>query len=111
MNRSADLTIELERGERNRVTVRPAGEIDMHNVGLVERHLDRAIEEGAHRLIVDLERVSFLDSSGIRCIVRAAQSIQEANGQLHIVNASGAVRRVLEITGVIERLRVAVPEC
>ena len=81
------------------------GEIDMHTAAQLERVLDEIIAKGALLVTLDLEQVDFLDSSGLRVILGASNKLSAQEGQLLIEGASSAVERVLEITGMIERLR------
>ena len=81
------------------------GEIDMQTAAQLEGVLDDVIAKGARLVTLDLEQVDFLDSSGLRVILGASNKLGEQEGQLLLEGASSAVERVLELTGVIERLR------
>jgi|SRR4051812_20686175 anti-sigma B factor antagonist len=85
------------------------GEIDMETAPQLERVLDDVVAKGALLVTLDLEGVDFLDSSGLRVILGASNKLSAHEGQLLIEGASSAVERVLEITGVIERLRQSRP--
>ena len=56
-------------------------------------------------MILDLSRVSFIDSSGLRAVLSASNRLEAANGRLVVQGMSGAVERVFEITGLLERYR------
>jgi anti-sigma B factor antagonist len=81
------------------------GEIDMQTAAQLEGVLDEVIANGALLVTLDLEQVDFLDSSGLRVILGASNKLADREGQLLLEGASSAVERVLELTGVIERLR------
>ena len=81
------------------------GEIDMQTASQLERALDDVIAADARLVTIDLEQVDFLDSSGLRVILGASNTLSEQDGRLVLEGASAAVERVLELTGVIERLR------
>jgi anti-sigma B factor antagonist len=90
-------------GERGGLwAVRPHGEIDSEHAGLLAAQFDSLIEQGAKVIVVDLQHASFLDSSGLRVIVRAGEQLRELGGQLLLEGASGAVARILEVTGLLE---------
>jgi anti-sigma B factor antagonist len=82
--------------------VRPHGEIDMEHAGLLANQFDELIGQGVTVVVVDLADASFLDSSGLRVIVRAGEQLRERGGQLLLEGASGAVARILEVTGLLE---------
>jgi anti-anti-sigma factor len=65
---------------------------------------DEVLALGAHLVTLDLTDVAFLDSSGLRSIVRASNLLAEHDGRLVVAGLSGAAQRVLEISGLIDRL-------
>ena len=91
----------------NELHVVVRGEIDMQTAEKLEGVLDDVIAKGARLVTLDLEQVDFLDSSGLRVILGASNKLADREGQILLEGASSAVERVLELTGVIERLRQA----
>jgi anti-anti-sigma factor len=55
--------------------------------------------------VLDLTAITFLDSTGRRGIVRASSLITGRYSRLTVTGLWGAVQRVLELTGFLERLR------
>ena len=99
-----ELRVEIEESPHAwSVTVR--GDVDISTAPQLEALLDDVIEKGALLVVLELEHVDFLDSSGLRVILAAANELKERDGSLVIGGASTAVLSVLEITGVIDRLR------
>ncbi len=83
--------------------VQPEGEIDAGNAG----DLERAIEEAAradHHVIVDMEHVTFMGSSGLNCLLRSRRALEQRGGTLTVRNPPRLVRRMLEITGMTDFL-------
>jgi anti-anti-sigma factor len=56
-------------------------------------------------VVVDVAALTFLDSTGIHSLVTAHHAARAAGGRLHLVNATGMVANVLDLTGVGELLR------
>jgi len=81
------------------------GEIDITTAPKLSEALHHAIDDGARLVVVKLDHVSFMDSSGLSALLNAADRLDELDGQLFVDGVSAAVSSVLEITGVIERLR------
>jgi anti-anti-sigma factor len=81
------------------------GELDVATADELARTLDPVVSGGASLVVLDLSDVTFLDSSGLRTIVRSATSLEEGGGRLVVDGVSPAVARVLEVTGLLERLR------
>ncbi len=99
-----ELRVEIEESPQAwSVVVR--GEVDISSAAQLEAVLDEVIDKGARLVVLELEHVDFLDSSGLRVILSAADELRDRDGSLVIGGASTAVLSVLEITGVIDRLR------
>lgn len=81
-------------------TARLAGEFDLTAAQEVREQLDGLIDSGTSRLVVDLRRVSFLDSSGLGVLLARYRRISERGGEMFLVGAQGGVRAVLEMSGV-----------
>ena len=81
------------------------GELDVATADQLATTLDPIMSGGASLVVLDLSDVSFLDSSGLRTIVRCATSLEEGGGRLIVDGVSPAVSRVLEVPGLLERLR------
>jgi len=90
------------------VVVRVSGEVDLTVSGQLERVLLAAPSApDADRVIVDLEDLRFLDSSGVHALVKGYLATRDAGLPYEVRNASGMVARVLQITGVAEAFGLA----
>lgn len=104
---SEGCSIEVGRGEvDDKVTVTVEGEVDASNCAELRDVLDRlATGERAHEVHLDLGRLGFVDSSGLRVLLVAQLALQQRGGSLRIVAASRAVERLLDVTGLTAQLR------
>jgi anti-anti-sigma factor len=82
------------------------GELDLANAGTAETELREALSSGG-KVVVDMRELEFIDSTGIALLVSALG--QNGNGAKlsFIPSESPAVTRVLELTGLAERLPLA----
>jgi len=62
------------------------------------RTIDNAIEEDKIQVVVDMEQVSWMNSSGIGMLISALSSLRSSSGDLKLANVSERLRRPLEIT-------------
>jgi anti-sigma B factor antagonist len=77
-----------------------SGEFDMRATFTVEPALARVLEEpGLRRLVVDLSRLSFIDSTGIGVLLRVQQESAARGIELVLVPGPDHVHRVFETTG------------
>jgi len=97
---SADAgVLRLERRDSgDSVTLVVTGEVDMSNAAELEAAFDETLAVAGPRLIVDLGGLEFIDSTGLRSLVRFHQRDQSATDIVYR-NARGQVAEVLEITG------------
>ncbi|MFF4650706.1 STAS domain-containing protein [Streptomyces sp. NPDC001380] len=79
------------------------GELDYDTCEDLDHALGRALTPGTHRLVVDLGGVTFMDSSGIVCLLRARRAAP-APGGLRVVNAARQPLERLSIAGVLDHL-------
>jgi anti-anti-sigma factor len=90
-------------GELLIVTV--SGDVDLAIAPALESALvEAATDEPAGAVQVDLSAVTFLDSSGIAALVRGRHAAEEHGVGYRVTGASGAVREILELTGVWDYL-------
>src|SRR5688500_17738925 len=108
---SLDLEI-ADRGNYTVVTVR--GEVDLASSPGLRDCLVELTETEAPRIVVDLEEVGFIDSTGIGVLVGGIKRARRQGGELALVCTQRRILKVLEITGltrvfpVYERLDQAV---
>lgn len=83
-----------------------SGEIDAHTSTTLDSSVDKALATDCEELVIDLGDVPFMDSMGIRVLVRAQRAIDERGGSMRIVEVSPAVARALDYAGLTEHLTV-----
>jgi anti-sigma B factor antagonist len=81
------------------------GELDLPATSALEPELERlAAEPGIEVVTLDLRGLDFLDSSGLRAVLRAGTRLTDNERRLVLVRGSSPVQRVFEITHMTERL-------
>jgi anti-anti-sigma factor len=78
--------------------ISPDGRMDADSASLFETECDRAISQGADRIIVDLARLTYVSSMGLRSFLRVAKASKAKSGGLALVHLSGFVKQVFDIT-------------
>lgn len=84
--------------------VQVGGELDAYSAPALEQLLD-AEPDGAD-LRLDLSRVSFIDSTGIRVIVTVDNRLRDAGHRLVVVDPSPSVLRLLQLTALDQRFLI-----
>jgi len=101
---SSKFWLEVE-PDRDAVRMCPVGEIDFSTVGEVRGQFDDLRSAGFSRLILDLRRATFLDSSGVRLALDSHAASAADGTEFAIVPGPPAVQRTFEVAGVSDRLR------
>jgi anti-sigma B factor antagonist len=74
----------------------PEGAIDLHVSPEMRASLRAIIDQKPKRLVVDLSRVPYVDSSGLAVLIGAMQSLEHEGGVFMLAGAQEAVRLILE---------------
>ncbi len=80
-------------------TLRMVGEVDIQTSPILQEHLSRVLDEGSTSVVIDLQEVTFLDSTGLSVLIAGLKRCQSAGGDIRLVSPRPNVRRVLDITG------------
>jgi anti-sigma B factor antagonist len=87
------------------VLIAVSGELDIASAPELEQMLDQVSPEQTKLVIVDLRELEFMDSTGLSIIVRAHQRLAEHGCELTLIKGPPQVQRLLDLTGVADRLR------
>jgi anti-anti-sigma factor len=104
--RPEDIFEMTERREGETAVLALSGELDLATVGTVERRLAELREEG-QATVLDLDRLTFMDSTGIRLLLSACQEAARDGWGFAVTRGSERVRQVLRAAQVIDRLPYA----
>ena len=72
--------------------------LDANNAPEVREELDSLMQRGRHRLALNLDRVSFIDSSGLSVFVHAVKAARAMGGNVNLIHPTPAVRSILDLT-------------
>jgi anti-sigma B factor antagonist len=81
-----------------------SGEVDLHCAPQLRAELVRVTEVPSPQIVVDLAGVSFIDSTGIGVLVGGLKKARERSGEIAFCSPQTRVKRVFEITGLLQAL-------
>ena len=102
--RESGLVLEVIEESDGRRIVRLDGALDLSSTVEVDAALARAFDDSPAGVRLDLQDVTFLDSSGLRGVIKALRLAEERNIAFEIVPGPSAVQRVFRVTGVADRV-------
>ena len=98
--------MELPIANASYVTARPIGDVDAASAIALAEELELFLASGAGEVVIDLSGVGFMDSVGLRTLVRFLRRSIEDGWQLTLRSPRGQVRRLLERTNLLALFNV-----
>jgi anti-anti-sigma factor len=74
------------------------GRMDLANSMKAESGLNEVLGEGVSKIIIDLEKLEFMSSSGLRTIISVEKRLRERGGKLVLANMSETVENLFNLT-------------
>jgi len=94
------MNLDLEtskQGDSSVISLR--GEIDVYTAPRLRQALIDLVEGGAKDIVVDMERVDFLDSTGLGVLVGGLKRVKSNEGDLKLVVTQDRIMKIFDITG------------
>ena len=90
--------LEDVRATGEKVVLAVYGELDLHVAPELRDRLDIALDEGARVIVLDLSRVTFIDSMALGVLLGAVNRLRRRGGDLRLVVPNPELRRIFEIS-------------
>ena len=94
-----DLVLNEYSAAPGRTVIAVSGEIDVYTAPRLREMLIRLVDEEKYHLIVDMEGVEFLDSTGLGVLVGGLKRVRSHDGGIDLVCTQGRILRIFRITG------------
>jgi anti-sigma B factor antagonist len=85
--------------DRDACVISVDGEVDVYTSPALKQALVAASEDGCASIVVDMDRVAFIDSSGLGVLVGALRRSRESGGDLRLVCSRDNLVKIFRITG------------
>lgn len=83
------------------------GAIDINSLPTLQEAFTEVFEKGFYRIIIDLERVTFISSAGFGCLLNSRETIIAQGGTLVFAGTSRHVREIFDLLGISSFLSFA----
>ena len=91
--------MEINRRESGEVIIFDInGEIDLYNAPEIKEKIKEEMNNGKVNIIINLDKVSYIDSSGIGVLISSLSNLKKVGGALKLINVYASVRKVFELT-------------
>ena len=91
------MTLRVEQKDET-TTIAIVGQLLMGNRGEFMERIQREIDHGRRRFVVDLRETGYIDSSGLGALVSAAKKVRTLGGELWVTNLNHDIRTLFELT-------------
>ncbi|OCA90989.1 anti-sigma F factor antagonist [Bacillus sp. FJAT-27225] len=93
---------------RNEVLcIRLSGELDHHTADGLRQQATHAIEEyGIRHIVLNLEGLSFMDSSGLGVILGRYKQLKQLHGEMVVCSVSPAIERLFDMSGLFKIVKM-----
>ncbi|UOM32904.1 STAS domain-containing protein [Acuticoccus sp. I52.16.1] len=83
------------------------GRVDSNTAKTLQSTVIGKIQDGAHRVVMDLTHTNYISSAGLRVILMAGKQIKAASGNFVLCGMQPSVREVFEVTGFLRLFEVS----
>jgi len=94
-----DLGLDVTEYDNGITVLAVRGEVDVYTAPRLREKLVELVSKGKHHIVVDLEAVDFLDSTGLGVLVGGLKRLRSHEGDLNLVCTQQRILKVFEITG------------
>ena len=92
------LEVQSRQVDNGITVVAPTGRLDVAGAPALKDAISEALKNGTPRVVLDMEGVSFVDSTGLGSVIAALKQIRSSQGDLRLAAPNQQVRVVLELT-------------
>ncbi len=106
MDQTPPFRVELLRPFDHLAVVELEGDVDIHSASRFKGVVAQALDEGASRIIIDLAKVSFIDSTALGVVVGGLKGVKAHGGSLDVVCPDESMRDIFTATGLDQVLGI-----
>lgn len=92
------MQIKSEQISPQQAVIHPSGRMDVESSPVVRQVILDFVDSGVKYLVVDLNQVEFMDSSGLSALVSGMKALRRAGGLLTVCQANAQIRTALRLT-------------
>jgi anti-sigma B factor antagonist len=92
------LEVETRQADNGVTVVAPTGRLDIAGAPALKEAIEEVVRSGPPRIVIDMEGVSFVDSTGLGSVISALKQVRGSQGELRLAAPNQQARVVLELT-------------
>ena len=97
-----DFSIDIDKSKEI-PSVNIQGEIDIYTCTELRKNLNDIMENDPKNFILNLEKVQYIDSTGLGTIAHSAQKIQSNDGSVYVICSKPQIKKIFEVSGLLQK--------
>ncbi|MBI4733908.1 MAG: STAS domain-containing protein [Rubrobacteridae bacterium] len=78
------------------------GEVDVYTAPKLKSRMIDFVDEGKYKIVIDLQKVEFMDSSGLGVLVGGLKRVKSHDGSIALVCTHENILKIFRITGLVK---------
>lgn len=101
-----ELKVDVIQKARGVYMVQPIGLLNSSTFSLMDKEVDTILAKNPSLLVLDLDRLEYLSSAGLRVILKAREALKKNNARLVFMNLQPQIRKVFDIVSALPSMQV-----
>ncbi len=97
-----DIKVQVRESDHDAYVVELGGEIDVYTSPKVKDAITALIDQGHYNLVINLEKVRYIDSTGLGVLIGGLKRVREHGGSVNLVCTNPQIRKIFDITGLVK---------
>src|SRR5580692_1923057 len=97
-----DIKVNVREAPGDCYVVDLSGEIDVYTSPKVKDAIGDLIDRGVYHLVINLEKVRYIDSTGLGVLIGGLKRVREHGGSVNLVCSNPQIRKIFDITGLVK---------
>jgi anti-anti-sigma factor len=100
------LKVNVEQKQAGVITISPIGSIDGKTYSVLEEKVDSILNETPDVIIFDMEFLDYLNSMGVRVLLKTKKQMQKQNGKVIFMKLQSQIKKVFDILNALPSMQV-----
>ncbi len=97
-----DIKVNVRESEGDAYVVDLTGEIDVYTSPKVKDAITELIDQEHYNLVINLEKVRYIDSTGLGVLIGGLKRVREHGGSVSLVCTNPQIKKIFDITGLVK---------
>ncbi|MHB8146556.1 MAG: STAS domain-containing protein [Vulcanimicrobiaceae bacterium] len=97
-----DIKVIVREAQGDCNVVELGGEIDVYTSPKVKDAISDLIDRGIYNLVINLENVRYIDSTGLGVLIGGLKRVREHGGSVNLVCTNPQIKKIFDITGLVK---------